>query len=136
MVEFISFISCAVLLAIGSTGLSPGNLILILGVVVAVILATGFLIVNRNKKKWAFKKHDLVQQIKKLKEEKGDLEKEVADLNEKLKLLEDKEIEWEKEREDRSGRIKELEDRIKQLSKKEEPGKKDVIIEYYMNDKT
>jgi len=136
MTAFISFISHATLLAIGGTGLALNNLILILAVVVAAILATGFLIVNRNRKKWAFEKHDLVQQINKLENEKGVLETKVADLQQKLKLFENKEIEWEKEREKLLQRIKELEDKIKQLSKKEEPGKKDVIIEYYMNDKT
>ena len=135
MTAFISFISLAILLAIGGTGLSLSNLILILAVVVAAILATGFLIVNRNKKKWAFEKHDLIQQINNLQKQKDDLEKDVANLQQKLKLLENKEIEWEKEREKLLQKIKEQEDKIKQLSKKEDPGKKDVIIEYYMNDK-
>ena len=135
MLEYITYIFHGYLPLIVSAGLTLANSILIIAVAVAVTLAAAFLIINHKKKTWKIEKHDLVQQIKVQTEQKEALEGEIAGFQGKLKLLEEELSDCSENRELLSQRIEELEEEVKQLSKKEDTGKKDVMIEYYMNDK-
>lgn len=133
MVKFFLFPFYEILMVPGNMGLTRGSAILILAIFVAVSLSAGFVIVNSYKRKLAFRQHDLVQQINELKQQKKACEKDIAGLQEKLKIKEQEQLVWTVEREKLLQEINDLENQIKQLSDKKEPGKKDVIIEFFMN---
>lgn len=105
-------------------------------VILILMLAGVFFIVANYKKNFDLKRQELFMQISYLKSQDENLKKDFANLKEKLERDEKIWRRWEEEKNKLNQEIEKLKQQLQNLQIKLNVKKDDVIIEYYMNDKT
>ena len=102
--------------------------------IVVALLAIYFLM-DKSKKKFAFKREALKNEIRQLKKHNETLADELIFLTAKLKVGETQWSKWDEEKQLLIQKIEKLENQIEKLNKSEIAEKEDIIIEYYVNEK-
>ena len=105
-------------------------------VILILMLAGVFFIVANYKKNFDLKRQELFMQINYLKSQDENLKKDFANLKEKLERDEKIWRRGEEEKNKLNQEIEKLKQQLQNLQIKLNVKKDDVIIEYYMNDKT
>jgi septal ring factor EnvC (AmiA/AmiB activator) len=95
-----------------------------------------YFLVDKSKENFAFKCEALMKKINQLDDENKNLAEELTDLKTKLEVSEKQKEEWNREKQSLIQIIEELENQITKLKKSETAEKEDIIIEYYVNEKS